>query len=205
MKKALAFFGAFNPPTKAHIDLAELAMKQVDAKEVVFVPSKCGYILEEQNKNFAFSDEERLYMLDKLIEKRPWMSVTNHDIVAEKQPRSYDTLCWLRDNLHCDCSLLIGADQLFNMEEKWLHVPQIAIEFGIVCLARKAFSTNAILQRSFWNEIRQYVTVVETSGNIKWISSSSVRNYITEILDADRLLRKDVPEEIYDYIKENYL
>lgn len=204
MKKVLAFFGAFNPPTKAHIDLAEFAMKQTNCEEVIFVPSKSEYIIEKQNKNFAFSDDERIYMLDKLINNHPWIRVTNHDIMAETQPRSYDTLCWLRDAFHRP-SLLIGADQLSDMEEKWTHVHEIAREFGIVCLSRKAFSTESILRSNFWKDIAQYVQVIETPANTRWISSSSVRNYIAEIQEADRLLRKDVPEEIYNYIKEQYL
>ena len=32
MKKALAFFGAFNPPTKAHLELARYAMEKTGAK-----------------------------------------------------------------------------------------------------------------------------------------------------------------------------
>ena len=59
MKRALAFFGAFNPPTIAHLALAEFAMKAVGEDCVVFVPSKTAYIEDEQGKSYAFSDGER--------------------------------------------------------------------------------------------------------------------------------------------------
>ena len=205
MRKVLAFFGAFNPPTRAHVDLAEFAMKQTNSEEVIFVPSKSDYILEKQKKNFAFEDGERLYMLDSLLKTHQQFAVCNHDIMAETQPRTYETLCWIRDKHSLLPSLLIGADQLSDMEEKWTHVHEIAREFGIVCLSRKAFSTESILRSNFWKDIAQYVQVIETPANTRWISSSSVRNYIAEIQEADRLLRKDVPEEIYNYIKEQYL
>lgn len=205
MKNVLAFFGAFNPPTKAHIDLAEFAMKQTNCEEVIFVPSKSEYIIEKQNKNFAFSDDERIYMLDKLINNHPWIRVTNHDIMAETQPRSYETLCWLRNAFHIHLSLLIGADQLFNMEEHWTHVHEIAKEFGIVCLSRQTFSTEAILQHPFWKDIAQYVQVIETPKNTRWISSSNVRRYIQTIQQMDRYLQNEVPKEVYDYLKENHL
>ena len=44
----LAFFGAFNPPTRAHLELAQFAMKKTGAEKVVFVPSKETYISGEQ-------------------------------------------------------------------------------------------------------------------------------------------------------------
>ena len=54
MSRSLAFFGAFNPPTRAHIDLAEFALQETGSKDVIFVPSKSTYIKEDQKKSFAF-------------------------------------------------------------------------------------------------------------------------------------------------------
>ena len=71
MHETLAFFGAFNPPTVAHIRLAEFAMREAGAQNVLFVPSKSGYIRDSQQKDFAFQDEDRLAMLDKIAKTRP--------------------------------------------------------------------------------------------------------------------------------------
>ena len=51
MKRVLAFFGAFNPPTVAHIELARFAMERTGRDGVVFVPSKSVYIRGEQGKD----------------------------------------------------------------------------------------------------------------------------------------------------------
>ena len=66
MKKVLAFFGAFNPPTIAHVEMAEKAMEETGREGVVFVPSRMTYIEKEQGKNFAFGDMERLSMLTRI-------------------------------------------------------------------------------------------------------------------------------------------
>ena len=50
MKQALAFFGAFNPPTLAHLELAEYALAGTGRETVVFVPSRSAYIREDQGK-----------------------------------------------------------------------------------------------------------------------------------------------------------
>ena len=44
MKKNLAFFGAFNPPTLAHLDLAKFALDETGGEMAIFVPSKEAYI-----------------------------------------------------------------------------------------------------------------------------------------------------------------
>ena len=71
MARSLAFFGAFNPPTRAHIDLAEVAREAVGAEDVIFVPSKSVYIRDEQKKSFVFSDEDRIKMLQRITADRP--------------------------------------------------------------------------------------------------------------------------------------
>ena len=42
MKRVLAFFGAFNPPTTAHLELADFARKATGREGVIFVPSQAA-------------------------------------------------------------------------------------------------------------------------------------------------------------------
>ena len=86
MKKALAFFGAFNPPTTAHLELARYALEQTGRETVVFVPSRSAYIREEQGKDYAYSDRARLAMLRAAREKRPWMAVTDYELTLDLMP-----------------------------------------------------------------------------------------------------------------------
>ena len=97
MKRVLAFFGAFNPPTIAHIEAARIAMEATGREGVVYVPYKAVYIRDEQDKDFAYSDWQRLEMLRRAAESRPWMAVTDWELRQASQPRTYETLCHLRD------------------------------------------------------------------------------------------------------------
>ena len=103
----LAFCGAFNPPTRAHLELSELALRETGREAVVFVPSKSRYIAEDQGKDYAFSDGQRLAMLRACAETRPWMRVWDGEIRAPRQPRTYETLCRLREE-GVDPALLLG-------------------------------------------------------------------------------------------------
>ena len=80
MKNVLAFFGAFNPPTRAHLELADFAWRATGKEGVVFVPSRTDYIRDNQGKDAAYSNEERMEMLQKLAENRPWMHVCDWEL-----------------------------------------------------------------------------------------------------------------------------
>ncbi len=197
MKHVLAFFGAFNPPTRAHLELADFARRETGADGVIFVPSRTDYIRNSQGKDFAFSNEVRLEMLNTLAESRPWMLVSGWELQQETQPRSYVTLCHLREEGYAP-SLLLGSDNLRQLSSGWKYVPEIAREFGIVCLARSVDSCESIIRESpLLTSLSDCITVLETPDEWKEISSSAVREALRRPQDPDTLARMIPGEIIY--------
>ena len=196
MKKALAFFGAFNPPTTAHLELARYALEQTGRESVVFVPSRSAYIREEQGKDYAYSDRARLAMLRAAREKRPWMAVTDYELTLDHQPRSYETLCRLKEEGY-EAALLMGSDKLAELETGWKYVREIAEEFGIVCMERAEDDCGEIIRNSaFLTELMPYITVLKTPEETKNISSTQVRELITRGETPEGL----VPGEILELL-----
>ena len=145
-------------------------------------------------------------MLEEICAADPCLWYSVHDLKHVPQPRTYDSLREIREMGKYDPSLLIGADQLMNMASGWLHVPEIAREFGIVCLTRSAVSIQAVLSSSdFYKDIAPYVQVVEAPNTYRWISSTDARASLRIIEERFASLRKVLPAPVYDYIKENYL
>ena len=196
MAKYLAFFGAFNPPTVAHVDLSEYAMRAAGFDRVIFVPSKQSYIEGNQGKNFAFSDAERLDMFSRIAANRPWMEYTDIELRSETQPRTYSTLQQLRDRGIC-ASLLLGSDKLTEFETGWKNVPEICREFGMVIMRRSNDDCEAILNSTpFLRGIRPYIQLVDTPSEYASVSSSAVRSLVLEIREAHRRLDELVPPEL---------
>ncbi len=196
MKKTLAFFGAFNPPTVAHLELAEFAMKRTGAERVLFVPSKSRYIRVKQGKDFAYGEEQRLEMLRRAAESRPWMEVTDIEIRMEEQPRTYETLCRLREKGR-EATLLVGSDKLAEMETGWRHVEDIAREFGIAVLTRGADECGRMIRESaFLSGLSPWITVLETPAETRNVSSTAVRTRMAEIRALRAEIGGMVPEEI---------
>lgn len=192
----LAFFGAFNPPTTAHLDLARFAMEKTEAEQVIFVPSRAVYICRDQGKDFAYQDEERLAMLRKAAESRPWMTVTDWEMKQERQPRTYETLCHLREEGR-GATLLMGSDKLPELEKGWLHVEEIVREFGIVCLTRGRDECRRMLREDpYLNRLSDGIRVLETPEDTRGISSTEVRRRIREIWRLEEELAGMIPPEI---------
>ncbi len=204
MKRALVFGGAFNPPTRGHIELADYARKAVGFDYVVFVPSKMTYIKEDQGKDFAFNDISRLEMLERIAEKREWMRVSDFEINAEKQPRTYETLCRLKETTGMELKLLFGSDKLPELETGWKFVDRITKEFGIVCMVRNNDNTQEMIENNaYLNSISSYITIVSTPETYQNVSSTAVRKEIAQYIALRHHLEQMVPEELEglkDYI-----
>ena len=196
MTDTLAFFGAFNPPTAAHLNLAEFAMERTGSKRVLFVPSKSGYIRNDRGKDYAYGDEERLEMLRRAAEKRPWMEVTDLEIRQERQPRTYDTLCALRDAGYAP-ALLIGSDKLAELETGWLHVEEIARNFGFVVLTRGTDACEQMISGSrTLRPLAACFRILETPAETREVSSTAVRARVAEIRKLQKEIEEMVPGEI---------
>ncbi len=192
----LAFFGAFNPPTTAHLEAARFALEKTGAEQVVFVPSRAVYIREDQGKDFAYSDGERTAMLRKAAETRPWMAYTDWEMRQERQPRTYETLCRLRDEGR-PAALLMGSDKLPELERGWRYVEEIVREFGIVCLSRNGDDCGRMIREDpYLQNLSGGIRVLESPAELKGISSTEVRRRIREIRRLEEELKRLVPEEI---------
>ena len=196
MTEALAFFGAFNPPTAAHLDLARFALDKTGREKALFVPSKSAYIRCIQGKDSVYGDGQRLAMLQRAAQSRPWMAVSDWELRQDHQPRTYETLCHLRESGYAP-DLLMGSDKLPELEHGWLHVNEIAREFGIVCLTRGADECSKMfLENPFLRSLASYVCVLETPRETRNVSSTRVRQILREIHRLEAELASLAPPEI---------
>lgn len=196
MKRVVAFFGAFNPPTVAHIELARFAMEADGRDGAVFVPSKSAYIEGEQGKDFAYDDERRLAMLRAAAKSRPWMAVEDWELRAAAQPRTYDTLLHLKRR-GLEPTLLLGSDKLAELERGWLHVEQIAAQFGILCLARGGDDCAAMIAGdAYLSSLAPHIRVLETPPALRDVSSTAVRRRLAQVRQMQAEIARMVPEEI---------
>lgn len=180
MNDVLVFGGAFNPPTNAHIQLANEVRQQLNYPYVIYVPSKMSYIKHEQHKDFAFKDVVRYEMLEQIANDNYWMKVSNYEITSNTQPRTYDTLLHLKQ-LGYNPHLLFGSDKLIELETGWKHIEEICKEFGIVCMQRNNDDCASLIENdSYLSTLKEYITLVTTQTNYQSLSSTQIRHLFLE-------------------------
>ena len=156
------------------------------------------YITDDQGKNFAFDDETRLKMLEKIAANRDWMEVCDYEIRSESQPRTYETLCWLRSQGY-DAKLLFGSDKLGELEHGWRYIPEICREFGIAVLSRGQEDASEMIRKDrYLSSLREYFEVIPTPDAYRDVSSTKVRELVTRMQEAGNRIRTMVPEELGD-------
>ena len=208
MKRGLLFAGAFNPVTIAHVNCADKAMHDSHRDYVIFVPSKETYIRFDQKKDYVYSDSVRLAMLKKAVSDRADMLVSDYELCSDHQPRTYETLCALKRQGY-ECSLLFGSDKLQELSSAWLHVEEIAQEFGIVCMTRNHLNTEEIIEKDpLLCRLKDRIETVDNGSEMQDISSSSFRRLVREgkYQEAVRLLPSSLQDasELFETESESY-
>ncbi|MBQ9327349.1 MAG: adenylyltransferase/cytidyltransferase family protein [Solobacterium sp.] len=200
MTRAIVFGGAFNPPTNAHVSLGEYALRAVGAECVIYVPTKQSYVADIQKKEYVFTDEDRLEMLETLASQREWMIVSDHEIRSLQQPRTYETLCYLKENGY-EPTLLFGSDKLPELEHGWRYVEEICKEFGIVCMKRSTDEPEVLIEQDpYLKTLQPYITILETPDSTKGVSSTAVRVALHEMMEGYQNIRASVPEELMNLL-----
>lgn len=198
----LAFFGAFTPPTRAHTDLAHLAMRRVGADRVLFIPAGGAYLEKKPGTATLFSDAERLHMLALLQQDRPWMDVSGAEIGKAVMPYTYDTLRGLAGK-GLRPMLLLGEDKLWQLENRWAYVPEILRQFGLAVLTRGAERADAALSPyPMLLSLRRHIHVVPCPPRYQDISSSRARQALRQTPLSMEALLRDLPREVAAYCAE---
>lgn len=198
-ERALVFAGAFNPITIAHLRRAQYAKDYLRFDKVVFVPSKSSYIKDVQEKDSAYSGEERLRRLNLVRKDYPFREVSDFELRQKEQPRTYFTLKEIKKD-YLEVKLLFGSDKLVELERVWKHVDEIGKEFGFAVRSRMNRDLKKIIHEDpYLTERESYLTLIPFCKDYQDISSSLVRKRIKEGKDISSL----VPEEIRKELTEN--
>lgn len=183
------FGGAFNPVTKAHIDVFLYVMNKVECEEFIFLPVSSAYTKSELASNF-----HRLNMLELALKGYDNVRVSQLEMNDSDFLGTYQSLIRFSDGELCDLGFVIGADNLKGMEH-WINIEGILSEFTIIVLGRNGIDIEEVIEH---NEIlkkfrKSFVICDDFNVNI---SSTTFR---------DTFDRSFVSDEVYEYIIQNEL
>ena len=181
-KTIVVLGGSFNPPTKAHTALLKSAVKQLNASFGIFVPSSKAYVERKMSKqkSFAYSEEQRLSMLEAICKDNPTLRVDDCEYGDDGRGHTYDTLCKLQMKYPgYKLIFVIGADKL-TIVPRWHNHDAFFKNFEFAVTHRKDIDmdktvrSNATLAK--YRSIFHEINVDDTFSNV---SSTIARLYIT--------------------------
>jgi nicotinate-nucleotide adenylyltransferase len=185
----VVFGGAFNPITKAHMDVYHYLKERLVFDEFIFLPVSSAYTKSELASNY-----HRLNMLEIVTNGFPDIVVSKLEIDDSDFLGTYQSLIRLYDKKEEDLYFVVGADNLIKMH-KWINIEGILSEFKVVVLGRNDLNIDQLIrEREILDKHRNSFLVFEDFK--RDISSTTFR----ETLNKD-----DVEEEVYQYIEENQL
>lgn len=198
MKDRIVIFGGtFNPPTRAHLDIATEALYYLDAEKVLFVPVSDLYKKDDVEISY-----HRVNMLNLAIGNFRRLEIDFTEVDSVKLTYTYETVEKIKSQYQDkELFLLIGADNLEDFKN-WKNQRSIMENCSLLVVNRNNSSIDEIIES---NEILTEFKdkIIEAPIEEIEISSTEVRNRIAsnELEGLENLVDK----EVIDYIIENKL
>ena len=198
MKDRIVIFGGtFNPPTRAHLDIATEALYYLDAEKVLFVPVSDLYKKDDVEISY-----HRVNMLNLAIGNFRRLEIDFTEVDSVKLTYTYETIEKIKSQYQDkELFLLIGADNLEDFKN-WKNQRSIMENCSLLVVNRNNSSIDEIIES---NEILTEFKdkIIEAPIEEIEISSTEVRNRIAsnELEGLENLVDK----EVIDYIVENKL
>lgn len=196
--KIIAVFGgSFNPPTKAHIDLAKQILDKMDGVEkVIFVPVSTKY-----NKNGLAPDEVRFNMLQKICNNYENIEVSSIELDSPRQLYTIETLKIIQNQYpNNEICFVIGTDNLKELDT-WHKVEELISTFKIMVLKRDNDDMQEIIKQN--QKLCKYENSFIPLDGIEPIdlSSSYIREKIQDDEDITGLVQDEIKEEVIKIYK----
>ena len=198
MKDRIVIFGGtFNPPTRAHLDIATEALYYLDAEKVLFVPVSDLYKKDDVEISY-----HRVNMLNLAIGNFRRLEIDFTEVDAVKLTYTYETVEKIKSQYQDkELFLLIGADNLEDFKN-WKNQRSIMENCSLLVVNRNNSSIDEIIES---NEILTEFKdkIIEAPIEEIEISSTEVRNRIAsgELEGLENLVDK----EVIEYMVENKL
>ena len=183
-EKVGLFFGSFNPIHNGHLMLANYLAEYGGLDEIWFVVSPQNPF---KDKKSLLADRHRLYMVEMAIKDDERFQVCDIEFYMPQPSYTIDTLTRLQErHPNTDFYLICGMDNIESFK-KWKNYEAILQYHHMMVYPRKGYSSNELVEHPS-------VTVVE-APEIE-VSSTFIRNAISEGKDV----RYFVPKDVYKYI-----
>lgn len=191
------FGGSFNPPTKAHLEIAIKALKEFDLDKVFFVPMGNSY-----DKAELVDERYRCDMINLLAKNEEKINIEDIELGKKDRIFAIDAFNMIEQKyIKSENYFIMGADNFIKIPE-WKENEKMIKNYKYIIFERNNINiedfikNNDLLQKNQKN-----INILKVKQN-KNVNSTMLRQLIK---DKDYNIEKFTTPEIIDYIKEKKL
>ena len=185
----IVYGGAFNPPTKAHMEVYHFLKKNLSFEKFIYLPVSKAY-----QKNNLEENAHRFKMLTLMTDRYSDIIVSPLELEDTTYRGTYASLKRIKALYQKDVAFVMGADHIANLSN-WIKVDALLKEFKIIILNRDSENLNSIFERHPW--FRPYQSSIIMFNQFHREESSSK---FRETQEANLL-----DETVYQYILQHHL
>jgi len=132
MKKIALYGGTFDPIHRAHVALADYAVKELNLAALYFMPN---YVNPFKQEKKVSPGEDRLEMVRRILPYNPAFQVSDYEIKHDGPSYTYDTLMYLKEHLDGELHFLLGFDTIVELDT-WYRGVDILSNIPLITSAR---------------------------------------------------------------------
>lgn len=172
MKRIGFFGGSFNPPTIAHLEIVNLALKEVNLDKIVIVPMGDKY-----EKKDLISFEHRFKMLNLLFNKNDKVEVS--DIQKNQKKRTYaiDTFKIIDLQYPNDQRFFIMGLDNFSKINEWKDSNKLLENYNFIVFKRNNIEITGLNKNIKFLDVNQDIS--SSLARKKIINSETLENIIS--------------------------
>ena len=179
----IIFGGAFNPPTRAHYEIAEKLIKRFNPDTFYFLPVGSKY------KNKQMLEFDYRYDMVSIMAEKLGAKVSTMENEESYRGTYYALLDFKK--IDPDTYFVMGADNL-NYLDKWINAEELIKTNKFIVLSREGFDVFSLVNEKY-HENKNNFHIVE------------INNYLSSTLFRTSLDKSVLLDEVYEYIKKNNL
>lgn len=194
--KKLGFFGgSFNPPTRAHIELAMQTLTYFNLDQIIFVP-----VGDQYSKKDLIPAKHRIEMLRQICDGEK-LEVSDIELRMNHKLYAKDIFKILSEEYQGnELFFILGSDNLEKMPN-WKNSTDLIKNYQYIILERNEDVNKMIMKNELFSKYRKNFLILKTKTQYQTISSTLVRNH----LKKKQQIEAFVPEKIENYLKEHKL
>lgn len=188
------FGGSFDPPHRAHLEVARASRGQLALDELIFVPAGRNPLKRTLG---AASPRHRLRMVQLMIENEPGMSVSDIEIARGGASYTVDTMRDFQQIRPADYWFVLGSDALDSIQQ-WKQPEKLFKLCRLAVVLRPPHDRGSAL-KNVPDTMLPFIDFVELPPSA--ISSTLIRDHLLRGLSVDAYLAPAVAA----YARANHL